>query len=233
MTIVEGVFNMEKYTAKQKIELVQEFEGSSLPRQTFAKSKNIAPSTFKNWILIYEKYGSEGLRSRKSPNYYSYETKINAVKAYKNGEGSLSSISMKFGLRSTKQLRYWLIQYNNDKNLTATPVRKKVITVSKKTTLKERIEVVEYVTLHNHSYAEASEHFKVSYQQARMWVLKAKNIGYSALADDRGHKKSKENSELTELDKLKLENRQLKAELEKRKAIEAFEKKFNEIQRGE
>jgi len=232
MAITEGVF-MEKYTTELKIELVQEFEKSSIPRQTFAKFKGIPPSTFKDWCLTYEKYESEGLRSKRSPNHYTYETKINAVRAYKNGEGSLHDISVRFGLKSSKQLRYWLIQYNNDKNLAFTPVRKKVITVSKKTTLKERIEVVEYVTLHNHSYAEASEHFKVSYQQARMWVMKAPNIGYSALADERGHKKPKKKLELTELDKLKLENRQLKAELEKRKAIESFEKKFNEIQHGE
>lgn len=105
--------------------------------------------------------------------------------------------------------------------------------MSKKTTLEERIEVVEYVTLQKHSYSEASEHFQVSYQQVRNWVLIVKKQGYSALADKRGRRGYVKEKSLTEVDKLKLENRQLKAELNKRNAIEAFEKKFEEIQRGE
>ena len=222
---------MPKYTSDQQVKLVQEFLKSDIPRQTFAKSRGIPPSTFKDWHLVYKQYGSEGLKAKRTPNHYSYETKISAVKAYKNNEGSLEDICMRFGMRSSKQLRYWLIQYNNDKNLTATPVGKKVIQMSRKTTLEERIEVVEYVTNHKHSYAEASEHFKVSYQQARMWVLKARNIGYGALVDNRG--KNKKKKQMSEVDKLKLENRQLKSELNRRDAIEAFEKKWNEIQHGE
>ena len=219
---------MQKYTPNQKIKTVQEFLESNMPRQTFAKAKGIPPSTFKEWCRVYKIYGARGLLSVKTLSYYSYETKINAVKAYKNGEGSLNDICEKFGVKSSKQLRYWLIQYNNDKNLTATPVGKKVIHMSRKTTLEERIEIVEFITLYKHSYAEASEHYKVSYQQARMWVMKVKSAGYSALVDERGHRKKK--SKLTEIDKLKLENKQLKAELNARDAIEAFEKKFNEIQ---
>lgn len=222
---------MQKYTPNQKVKTVQEFLESNMPRQTFAKAKGIPPSTFKEWCRVYKIYGARGLLSVKTLSYYSYETKINAVKAYKNGEGSLNDICEKFGVKSSKQLRYWLIQYNNDKNLTATPVGKKVIQMSRKTTLEERIEVVEYVTNHKHSYAEASEHFKVSYQQARMWVLKARNIGYGALVDNRG--KNKKKKQMSEVDKLKLENRQLKSELNRRDAIEAFEKKWNEIQHGE
>ncbi|WP_420843325.1 helix-turn-helix domain-containing protein, partial [Lacticaseibacillus camelliae] len=30
------------------------------------------------------------------------------------------------------------------------------------------------MTKYKHSYSEAAEHFQVSYQQARSWVLKAK-----------------------------------------------------------
>ncbi|MCH4009905.1 MAG: transposase [Companilactobacillus sp.] len=222
-----------QYTYEQKINLIEEFKQSNLPKQTFAKSKNIPCTTFRGWYWVYTEYGAEGLKKQKTPNHYSAETKISAVKAYRNGEGTLHEVTSKYGIKDTKQLRYWLIQYNDDKKLTDSPVGRKVIHVSKKTTLEERIQVVEYVTLQDHSYAAASEHFQVSYQQVRMWVMKAEHIGYSALADERGHKKTRDHVELTELDKLKLENRQLKAELEKHKVIEAFEKKFNEIQRGE
>lgn len=222
---------MQKYKPDQKVKIVQEFLESNMPTQTFAKKKGIPSSTFQEWCRVYKVYGARGLLKTKTVGYYSYKTKISAVKAYKNGEGSLNDICERFGVKSSRQLRYWLIQYNNDKNLTATPVGKKVTQMSRKTTLEERIEVVEYVTKHNHSYIEASEHFKVSYQQARMWVLKAAKSGLPALVDNRGNNKKKK--KLSELEELKLENRLLKSELNRRDAIEAFEKKLNEIQHGE
>jgi len=224
--------NLRKYTPEEKIKLILEFEKGDIPKQTYARSKGINVSTFRGWLMIYKRYGIDGLSPKKS-NHYTYETKIKAVSAYKNHEGTLEDIAMRFGLRATNQLRNWLIQYNNDKNLTATPVRKKVVTVSKKTTLEERIKIVEYMILEHHTYSEASEHFKVSYQQARNWKLLVENSGYSSLADNRGQKKYIDEEKLSEVEKLKLENRSLKAQLNEHKAIEAFEKKFNEIQHGE
>lgn len=55
--------------------------------------------------------------------------------------------------------------------------------MSRKTIFEERIEIVEYVAVSEHSYSQAAEHFNVSYQQARSWVLKAKASGYTALKD--------------------------------------------------
>jgi len=223
---------LKKYTSEEKLKLILEFEKTNTPKLTYAKSKGVSISTFRDWLRIYKRYGVTGLNPQ-NPNHYTYETKIKAVSAYKNHEGTLESISMEFGLRAPKQLRDWLIQYNNDKNLTATTVRKKVVTVSKKTTLEERIKIVEYMILEHHTYSEASEHFKVSYQQARNWKLLVENSGYSSLADNRGQKKYIDEEKLSEVEKLKLENRSLKAQLNEHKAIEAFEKKFNEIQHGE
>lgn len=71
----------------------------------------------------------------------------------------------------------------NSDTLTASPSRKQVPTMSRKTTFEERIEIVEYVTKHKHSYTEAAEYFQVSYQQARSWVIKAQERGYKALVD--------------------------------------------------
>ncbi|HIY93835.1 transposase [Companilactobacillus sp. HBUAS56275] len=226
---------MRRYEPEFKIKAVKDYlkMKSEVVFAEYCRSIEVSSSTVKGWLVLFNGYGEKGLRSQ-APKKYDYETKIQATSAYLNGEGTLDEIAIRFKLRSSKQLRYWIIQYNNDKNLIkATPVRKKVITMSKKTTLEERIEVVEYVTLQKHSYTEASVHFHVSYQQVRNWVLLVKNQGYSALADKRGHRGYVKEKDLTETDELKLEIKQLKAELNKRDAIEAFEKKFNEIQRGE
>lgn len=100
--------------------------------------------------------------------------------------------------------------------------------MSRKTTLEERIEVVEYVTTQKHSYSEAAERYQVSYQQARSWVLKAKDGGYEALSDNRGHHKPQR--ELTELDKANLRIRQLEDQVADMKLLEEFVKKYQEIQ---
>ncbi len=117
----------------------------------------------------------------------------------------------------------------NSDTLTASPSRKQVPIMSRKTTFEERIEIVEYVTKHKHSYTEAAEHFQVSYQQARSWVIKAQERGYESLVDKRGHRKPV--AELTEVDKLRLENRQLKSQLADKELVEAFAKKLQELQR--
>ncbi|WP_187346134.1 hypothetical protein [Lactiplantibacillus plantarum] len=60
--------------------------------------------------------------------------------AYLNKEGSLIDIQNRFGLRSTKQLQDWVkkFQYNGTNNsLTATPSRKQVGIMSRKTTFEE------------------------------------------------------------------------------------------------
>lgn len=103
--------------------------------------------------------------------------------------------------------------------------------MSRKTTFEERIEIVEYVTAGKHTYVQAAEHFNTSYQQIRSWVLKSKENGYAALKDGRGRTKSIE--EMTEVEKLQLENRQLKAKLKEQEVLDLFVKKFQELQNKE
>ncbi|MDN5575861.1 MAG: helix-turn-helix domain-containing protein [Pediococcus sp.] len=99
--------------------------------------------------------------------------------------------------------------------------------MGRKTTVEERIAVVEYVTKDKHSYSEAATHFQVSYQQTRSWVLKAHERGYESLVDNRGHHKKQ--AELTDLDKANLRIRELESQLKDKELYEAFIKKFQEL----
>lgn len=218
-----------KFTALEKFKLLVEFQESGLPRATFARQHGITKDTPKRWLMRYQRDGLEGLKEAKKNIHYSKELKHAVVFAYLNGEGTLEEVTNKYGLRNVAQAKAWVDKYNGDKPLTATPSRKQVPTMRRKTTLEERIKVVEYVTKHKHSYTEAAEHFQVSYQQARSWVIKAKNGGYEALVDNRGH--HKEQSELTDLDKANLRIRQLEAELKDKELVEKFAKKLLELQR--
>jgi transposase-like protein len=217
-----------RHTAEEKFAILEELRHSGIGMSTFSKQCGVNRTTLKSWQDLYARDGLEGLQRPPRSKRYTALLKHAAVLAYQAGEGSLADLTIRFGLRSSKQLRDWISRYNGEKPLTASPSRKQVPTMSRKTTFEERIEVVEYVTKDKHSYAEAAEHFQISYQQARSWVLKAKDGGYEALTDNRGHRKTEVN--LSETDKLKLEVRQLKAELRDKELIEAFAKKLLELQ---
>jgi len=223
-----------RLTPEEKLEIIIGLSTTKLTKTAYLKSYGVSQYSVKRWQDIYKKDGLIGLEERNSWTRYSEETKRQAVVTYLNHEGSLTDISNKFGLRSKTQLRDWIkkFQYNGtNKSLTATPSRKQVRVMSRKTTFEERIEIVEYVTAGKHSYNQASEHFKVSYQQVRSWVLKSKESGYAALKDGRGRTKPVE--KMTEVERLKLENRQLKAKLKEQEVLDLFVKKFRELQNRE
>ena len=217
-----------KFTALEKLNILKDYQKSNLPIYAYARQHEVSRHTLKRWSMRYKRDGIEGLEEAKTYLHYSKELKHTVVLAYLNGEGTFEEVADKYGLRQMTQAKAWVDKYNGDKLLTASPSRKQVPSMPKKTTFEKRIEIVEYVVKHKHSYTEAAEHFQVSYQQVRSWVLKTKNGGYEALIDNRGHHKDK--SELTELDKANLRIRQLEAELKDKELMEQFAKKLLELQ---
>lgn len=218
-----------KFGATEKLALINEFEASGLSSKAFGKKHGLGENTVTQWRDRYQRDGLDGLREAKKNHQYSRAFKLQVVFAFLNGEGSAQELAMKYGLRSFSQVMVWVSKYNKDKTVTASPSRKLVPKMSRKTTWEERIEVVEYITNQKHSYSEAAEHYQVSYQQARSWVLKAKDGGYEALRDNRGHRK--EQKELTDLDKANLRIRQLEGQVADMKLLEEFVKKYQELQR--
>lgn len=213
-----------KYTDIERIGLVEEFKHSGLPVAVFEQQHGLSKMRIRRWLDIYETEGFDGLRRSPSPRIYSEKVKDEVVRAYLDGEGSMDQLRIRFGLRSASQVSDWVSRYNGTKVKAASVAGKKDRPMPRKTTLEDRIAVVEYVERDHHTYMQAAEHFKVSYQQARSWTHKFRKGGNEALVDLRGHHKPE--SELTEIDRLRLENRQLKAELANKKLVEEFTQKF-------
>lgn len=103
------------------------------------------------------------------------------------------------------------------------------MTKGRKTTFDERVEIVKYCIAHNHNYTGTSEQFGVSYQQARNYTIKYEKLGVAGLYDRRGKRKPEE--EMTELEKLRAENRILRVEKEQAEMEMNFLKKLAEIER--
>lgn len=218
-----------KFNAIEKLALINEFEASGQSSKAFGKANGLGEHTVAQWLDRYYRDGLDGLREAKKNQHYSSAFKLQVIYAFLNGEGSAQELAMKYGLRSFSQVMTWVSKYNRDKTVTASPLRKQVPKMSRKTTWEERIEVVEFITKHKHSYNEAAEHYQVSYQQARSWVMKAKDGGYEALRDNRGRRKAQK--KLTDLDKANLRIRQLEGQVADMKLLEEFVKKYQKLQR--
>lgn len=105
-----------------------------------------------------------------------------------------------------------------------------IMTKGRKTTYEERVDIVKYCIEHQKNYAETARHFQVSYQQAYSWVTKYEKDGVESLQDKRGRKKSLE--EMSELEKLKAENKLLQAENRRKQMEIDLLKKLEEVERG-
>ena len=103
------------------------------------------------------------------------------------------------------------------------------MTKGRKTTFDERVEIVQYCIAHDHNYAETAEKYEVSYQQARSYTVKYEEGGLEALRDRRGRAKPQE--EMSELERLRAENKILRAEKERAEMEASFLKKLDAIER--
>lgn len=99
----------------------------------------------------------------------------------------------------------------------------------RKTTYAERLEIVQYCLDHDNSYQKAAERYQVSYQQVNSWVRKYNEGGEKALLDRRG--KAKEEAELTEVDRLKIEVRKLQKANYSLELGNKFLKKLKELEK--
>ena len=170
-------------------------------------------------------------RSRKYKKY-STELKLQAVKDYLNGEGSYETLKEKYELRSSTQLKNWVMWYNGHKEFKERTSAKGEIYMTKgrKTTQEERTAIVAFCIEHNKDYGLTVETYKVSYQQIYAWVRKYEEGGVDKLKDNRGRTKPEE--EMTEIEKLKAEMKILEAKNRQLEIENAFIKKLGELKGG-
>jgi transposase-like protein len=220
-----------KYSYEIKRKIVDRcISGKSNPNHE-GSLLGINPARIGEWISLYESMGDSGLITSSKNSRYSASLKHSAVQDYLNGQDSYLVICKKYSIRSTSQLRNWIMKYNGHEKLKSSGIGgKPIMTKGRKTTYDERIEIVEYCIIHQKNYNETAEKYQVSYQQVYSWIKKYENAGVSGLLDKRGCKKPLE--EMSELEHLRVENRLLKAQNKQQEMEMNFLKKLDEIERG-
>ena len=215
----------------KKLEAVEKYKRGEGSLGSIAREYGVKKCSFQQWLANYEAMGPSGLATVHTNSKYSSEIKNAAVKAYLQGEGSHKEICKRYQIRSRTQLQNWITLYNGHKDLRATggQARGIYMTKGRLTTLDERIEIVSYCIAKGKDYGAAIVKYGVSYQQIYSWVRKYEVKGVEGLTDKRGKRKLLD--EMTEVERLRAENKILKAENEQKEMEIAVLKKVREIER--
>ena len=219
---------MRWYTSEEKIRAVMLRIKDRKSFGNIASSLGIGKTTIIKWCRNYEIFG-ESIFLKNPNQHYSLDFKKECVEWYLAGNGSLSDTCRKFKIVDHSMLRLWISLYNSHELKASPGGERRIMTKGRKTTLEERIAIVGACIKSGMNYEKTAELFEVSYQQVYQWVHKYQEKGVKGLEDRRG--KAKPVNEMTEVEKLRAENKLLKAQLEKKELENLFLKKLEEIER--
>lgn len=195
-----------------------------------AKQLKVSIHAIKQWLITYQSLGPEGLMETSRNMRYSSELKEAAVIDYLTGAGSYLELCKKYGIKSTRQLRSWVSKYNGHEKLKSSGTGGvPIMTKGRKTTYEERVEIVTYCIEHQNNYAETAQKYQVSYQQVYSWINKYETDGVDALQDKRGKRKPMD--KMSEIEKLRAQNKLLEAKNKRQQMEIDFLKKLEEIER--
>jgi len=219
-----------KVPVEQKVKAVEDYLNGIKGASQILAELHIDDRSFREWVRKYNLLGRAGLITSSTNNYYPSWLKLQAVKDYLDGIGTLSQICSKYKISTHSLLRGWIKRYNGHGSFKSHNKQGDgSMTKGRKTTYKERTEIVAFCIANNNNYQLTAEKFQVSYQQVYTWVKKYKEQGYEALIDRRGKRKNPE--ELSEAEKIAAQLKLLEAENRRLKMENDFLKKLNEVER--
>lgn len=221
-----------KLTDEERITAVQEYLNGNGSYNSIAKKYGINYERFRQMVIRAKAEGIEAVKISRTNKRYSAETKLKAVTEYLEGKGSQVEICARYHITHDSVFRKWISCYNSGKDFKERTRSERRITMNKgrKTTQEERAEIVAFCIENGKDYGLAMEKYGVSYQQIYSWVRKYEARGVEGLNDRRG--KSKSEDELTEADRLRMENKILQAKLKDQEMEIKLLKKLRELRGG-
>lgn len=215
---------------EEKLRAVHEYLQGAMSLRDIARKYGVGDTSVRKWIAKYNAGGDAALLPNHTKKHYSKSFKQEVIRAYLAGEGSYAELCVRYNIPSFDTIRKWVLQYNECSTIRGFGTGgTAIMTKGRKTTYEERIEIVSFCIENQKDYQLTVDTYHVSYQQIYSWVKKWETQGAEALTDKRGRTKPK--TEMTELEKLRAENRLLKAQNKRQEMEMAFLKKLDEIER--
>lgn len=223
-----------KYSKELKLEIVKRYlkgESPSALANEYALLKR-GPHTIRDWVHKYESLGEKAFEHTNQNKSYSKEFKQQVINDYLNGVDSYDGLTNTYNISSSSIVKKWVKKYNEGIKIKDYDPKGDVYTMkSRKTTLEERLEIVNYVLSNNNDYKGAADKYSVPYANVYNWVKKYNEAGEDGLSDSRGRPSSNEpKHELSDIEKKDIEIEKLKRELERSKMVIEVLKKNIEIQ---
>lgn len=222
----------KQYSPELKKKLLDEYQTGRESLYKLAQKYSVEYSCARRWWSNYKLHGDDAIAGRHNNVCFSAETKRKAVEEYLQGGTTIKAVAEKYGILAPSSLGKWIRQYNNHEELSRSRPEGLVDMVKKnqarKTTLQERIEIARYCISNDKNYAQTALKYNVTYQQVYNWVKKYLAAGEDGLKDRRG--KNKPEEELSDMERLQMENRLLKEEIKKKQMELDLIKKVREIE---
>lgn len=225
-----------KYSKEVKIQACKDYEKCNGSFGRIADEIGTTNEVVRQWYLRYKEHGPNSLDASSRNKAYNKEFKLSVVEEYTSGKYSIPDLAAKYNI-AYSVVRRWIDKWYNGIDIKDYDPKGDVYTMkSRKTTFEERLEIVQWVIDNNMSYKDAADMFSITYALVYKWTRAYIDKGAEVLKyQKRGPKKKSEidESNLTEIDRLKLELEKEKAlrkrrefELEVLKKKEEFEKKL-------
>lgn len=220
-----------KLSVETKVSVCKQYLDGKKGAIELSYEYDINASTIYSWVNKYQSIGASAFNLKLHNTSYTKKFKQQVVEAYLNGEGSMEHVANRYDIPSHKTLYQWIKKYNNLEELKDYDPKPEVYMKDRirKTTLEERIEIVNYCLEHDKDYKGTAELFDVSYMQVYQWVRKYLASGETGLADRRGQHKTEE--QLTETEKLQRKVKILERQLREKEMENELLKKVQEIER--
>lgn len=211
-----------KYNEEVKVQACEDYQKGNGSFKSIAKSIGADYETVRRWYLRYKEHGHNAFKTSNKNHSYSKKFKLSVIEEYITGKYSISNLAAKYNI-SYSIVRKWIDKWYNGIDIKDYDPKGDVYTLkSRKTTYKERLEIVKWVIQNNMSYKDAADKYSVTYALVYNWTKAYMSKGPEALKyKKRGPipKSEVDESNLTEIQKLKLELEREKA-LRKRKEFE-------------
>lgn len=231
---MEGIFlrSNRRHTVEELLSLIKLFlKGISHSQLSEEYGLRISNTAFRQYVQRYQECGPAGLISKRKNNHYSEDLKEKVVHDYLNGKGSYLDLAIKYNISNQSTVSVWVNRYTKGKeNKTYSPKPEVYNMETRKTTLEERIKIMQNHLENKATCTETAEKFQLPYHTVYQWIKKYQAYGPDGLADGRGRGKSV--SVQTDEEKVQAENRRLKVRNDWLEMENAVLKKHQEIERG-
>lgn len=215
-----------RWTADEKLTIVLKHLNDEVSMNALAREYGCSDSLIGSWVKKYNTQGVEGLKPKGQKTIYTTEQKEKMVHEVLSGRPQ-SEVARAYGLSHDSLLSSWIKNYTSGKK--STSKGRWSMPTGRKTTLEERLVIVDFALVNDKDYHQTAEKFQVSYQQVYSWVRKYESDGKEGLLDRRGKNKQAP-EKLTEKERIEAELRETIRQNHRLQMENDYLKKLNEIE---